>query len=53
MDNRDIATKDSDIFQHLSEAREDKEWRSLGASGTGINGKADTAKEVGLKLDTP
>ena len=49
------ATKDPDILQHLSEAhlqnpmaREDPKWRSVGASGTGTSGQADTAEEVGL-----
>ena len=54
-DNTDDATKDPDIFQHLSEAhlqnpmaREDPKRRSVGASGTGTSGQADAAEEVGL-----
>ena len=53
-DNTDDAAKDSDILQHLSEehlqnamAGEDPKWRSVGVSGTGTSGQADTAEEVG------
>ena len=59
-DNTDDATKDPDILQHLSEAhlqnpmaREDPKWRSVGASGTGTSGQADTAEEVGLDRTHP
>ena len=52
--------KDPDILQHLSEAhlqnpmaREDSKWRSVGASGTGTSGQADTAEEVGLDWTQP
>ena len=54
-DNTDDATKDPDIRQHLSEAHlqnpmavEDPKRRSVGASGIGTSGQADTAEEVGL-----
>ena len=59
-DNTDDATKDPDIFQHLLEAHlqnpmagEDPKWRSVGASGTGTSGPADTAEEVGLDRTHP
>ena len=59
-DNTDDATKDPHILQHLSEAhlqnpmaREDPKWRSVGASGTGTSGQADTAEEVGLDRTHP
>ena len=59
-DNTDDATKDPDILQHLSEAhlqnpmaREDAKWRSVGASGTGTSGQADTAEDVGLDRTHP
>ena len=59
-DNIDDATKDPDILQHLSEAhlqnpmaREDPKWRSVGASGTGTSGQADTVEEVGLDQTHP
>ena len=59
-DNTDDATKDPDILQHLSEAhlqnpmaREDPKWRSVGPSGTGTSGQADTAEEVGLDRTHP
>ena len=59
-DNTDDATKDPDILQHLSEAhlqnpmaREDLKWRSVGASGTGTSGQADTAEEAGLDRTHP
>ena len=59
-DNTDDATKDPDILQHLSEvhlqnpmAREDPKWRSMGVSGTGTSGQADTAEEVGLDWTHP
>ena len=58
--NTDDATKDPDILQHLSEAhlqnpmaREDPKWRTVGASGTGTSGQADTAEEVGLDRTHP
>ena len=56
----DNAIKDSDILQHLSEAHlqnpmvgVDPKWRSVGASGTGTSGQADTAEEVGLEQIHP
>ena len=59
-DNTDDATKDPDIRQHLSKAHlqnpmagENPIWRSVGASGTGTSGQADTAEEVGLDLTHP
>ena len=59
-DNTDDATKDPDILQYLSEAhlqnpmaREDLKRRSVGASGTGTSGQADTAEEVGLDRTHP
>ena len=59
-DNTDDATKDPDILQHLSEAhlqnpvaRGDSKWRSMGPSGTGTSGQADTAEEVELDLTHP
>ena len=49
-----------DILQHLSEAHiqnpmasEDPKGRSVGASGTGTSGQADTAQEVGLDRTHP
>ena len=33
--------------------REDPKWRSVGASGTGTSGQADTAEEVGLDRTHP
>ena len=54
-DNKDDATKDPDILQHMSEAhlqnpmaREYPKWRSVEASRTRTSGQADTAEEVGL-----
>ena len=59
-DNTDNATKDPDIFQHMSEAhlqnplaREDLKRRSVRASGTGTSGPADTAEEVRLDWTHP
>ena len=34
-------------------AREDPKWRTVGASGTGTSGQADTAEEVGLDRTHP
>ena len=53
-DNTDDVTKDSDILQHLSEAHlQNPKQRSVGASGTGTSGQADTAEEVGLDRTHP
>ena len=60
-DNTDNATKDSDIFQHLSEAQrlqnlmaeEDLNWRYVGVSWTGTSGQPDTVGEVGLDRTHP
>ena len=55
-----LSYTDSDILQHLSEAHlqnpmagEGPKWRSVGASGTGTSGQADTAEEVGLNRTHP
>ena len=51
------AAKDSNFLEHLSEAhlqhqtaREDQERRSVGTSGAGTSGQADSVKEVDLDL---
>ena len=59
-DNTDDVTEDPDILQHLSEAHlqnqmagQDLKRRSMGASGIGTSGQADTAEEVGLDWTHP
>ena len=60
VDQQGDTDTDPDILQNLPEAhlqnqmaREDPKWRSVGASGTGTSGLADTVEEVGLDWTHP
>ena len=50
---QDITPFPHGLFPRLATPREDLKWRSVGASGTGTSGQADTAEEVGLDWTHP
>ena len=59
-DDKDNATENPDILQHLSAAhlqhqlaRDDPKWRAVGASGTGTSSKTNSEEEVGLDRTHP
>ena len=59
-DDKDNATENPDILQHLSAAhlqhpmaRVDPKWRAVGASGTGTSNKTNPEEEVGLDWTYP
>ena len=59
-DDKDNATENPDILQHLSPAhlqhlmaRDDPKWRAVGVSGTATSSKTNSEEKVGLDLTHP